>query len=142
MATVGVERVRCFTVAQFQSRQMIGNSQTHSAPKGRVTAGGLSAQQRSLVELMQRHQFGRIENMAVQGGQPVLGLRVKVIQVAHFGSRNASTPISSASDFELKSQVLALFARLGSLPDGTEVKLEFKHGLPFSIEIVHVVGVV
>ena len=120
---------------------MIGNSQTHPVPKGRVTAEGLSAKQRSLMELMRRHQFGRIENMAVQGGQPVLDHQVRIIQVAHLGSRNSATPIARGGDFELKSQVCDLLDRLGSLPDGTEVRLEFRHGLPFSIEIVHIADV-
>ena len=119
----------------------MGNSQTYSGFPRRVTVEGLSTQQRSLLELMQRHQFGRIEKMTVRGGQPILDHQVRVVQVAHLGSRPVVAAIAPSADFELKSQVCDLFDRLGSVPDGTEVRLEFRHGLPFSMEIVHLVGV-
>jgi hypothetical protein len=40
------------------------------------------------------------------------------------------------SQFELKQSVRDLFDELGRLQNGTVVRLEFKHGLPFSLEAV------
>ena len=35
-------------------------------------SGELSAPQRSLLEIMREHQFGRVENMSIRAGQPVV----------------------------------------------------------------------
>jgi hypothetical protein len=41
-------------------------------------------------------------------------------------------------EFQLKRQVFDLFEELESLPDGTVVRLEFRHGLPFLLETTRV----
>ena len=45
----------------------------------------LSPEQRSLVDLMRVHQFGRIDNMAVRAGEPILNSDLKVVRVARLG---------------------------------------------------------
>jgi len=82
---------------------------------------------------MRQHQFGRIENMTVQYGQPILDARVKVVRVTRLGNSNPGSP-PSCEDFELKGSVRHLFMELNRLGNGEVVRLEFRHGLPFLLE--------
>jgi hypothetical protein len=43
-------------------------------------------------------------------------------------------------DFELKNQVRELSRPTASLLNGTEVRIEFRHGLPFLMETVDVIS--
>jgi hypothetical protein len=97
-------------------------------------SGELSAQQRSLLEIMRVHQFGRIENMSIRAGQPVLDQDLKVVRVACLGSESGGTKVPGSDEFELKRSVLDLFDELARLGHGTVVKLEFKRGLPCRLE--------
>src|SRR5258707_12931162 len=94
----------------------------------------LSAQQRSLVDLMREHQFGRVESMSVRAGQPVLNREMTVVRVARLGTNIGNTHFRSAGEFELKVAVRDLFNELRRLQDGIVVRLEFRHGLPFLLE--------
>lgn len=95
----------------------------------------LSAQQRSLLEIMRAHQFGRIENMSIRAGQPVLDQDLKVVRVACLGGESSGTKLPGTDEFELKRAVCDLFDELARLGHGTVVKLEFKRGLPCRLEI-------
>jgi hypothetical protein len=86
------------------------------------------------VELMHEHQFGRIENMSVRDGQPILDSSVNVVRIARLGGESNRTTVTLTYEFELKTQVLDLFAELARLENGTVVRLEFRHGLPFLLE--------
>jgi hypothetical protein len=94
----------------------------------------LSAQQRSLVDLMREHQFGRIVNMPVRAGQPIVDPDVNVVRVARLGAKTRVTKVPRSDEFELKQAVLNLFDELARLQNGVIVKLEFRHGLPHLIE--------
>lgn len=95
----------------------------------------LSPQQRSLVDLMREHQFGRVENMSVRKGQPILDRDAKVVRLVRLGGSVGSNAASGA-EFELKKPVRNLFDELARLGNGTVMTLEFRHGLPFLIEIL------
>jgi hypothetical protein len=82
---------------------------------------------------MRKHQFGRIENLAIQGGQPFLTCGTKVVRIARLGVEEAGF-LPCADDFDLKRPVRNLFEELERLQNGTVVKLEFRHGLPFLLE--------
>jgi hypothetical protein len=45
-------------------------------------SGELSAPQLLLLEIMREHQFGRVENMPVRAGQPILDRDLTVVRVA------------------------------------------------------------
>ena len=82
----------------------------------------MSPRQRCLVELMQEHQFGRIENIPVRAGAPILNIDVKVVRVTHLGG----SPVAKSAlteDFELKCQVRDLLEELERLQDGTVIRL-------------------
>jgi hypothetical protein len=94
----------------------------------------LSPGQRSLVELMHEQQFGRTENMPVRAGEPILNSEAKVVRASRLGGGSDVAKVTSTDEFELKRQVRDLFEELVRLQDGTVVRLEFRHGLPFSLE--------
>ena len=98
-----------------------------------LMAQDLSPGQRTLVELMHEHQFGRIENVPIRQGQPILDSSLNVVRVARFVSRDAAK-VSRSDDFELKRQVRDLFKELARLENGTVIRLEFRYGLPFLLE--------
>ena len=109
-------------------------SQAASSLRAPLMAQDLSREQRSLVDLMHVHQFGRIENMHVRGGQPILGSNVRVVRIARFESGNHRTTSVASNEFELKRSVRYLFGELTRLENGTVIRLEFRHGLPFLLE--------
>jgi hypothetical protein len=99
-----------------------------------LVTGDLSALQRSLVDLMREHQFGRIENMSVCAGQPILDQGVKVVRVTRLSGRSDMPKIASSTEVELKKQVRNLFDELARLGNGGVIRLEFRHGLPWLVE--------
>ena len=116
------------------SQMMTDQSQTVSRFLEPRRADGLSPGQRSLVELMHVHQFGRIENMPVRDGGPIFNSDVKVVRVARLGGGGDAAKVTRTDEFELKRQVRDLFEELERLQDGTVISLEFRHGLPFLLE--------
>lgn len=88
--------------------------------------------QRWLFQIMREHQFGRIENVRVQAGQPFADERVKIVRAARIGGGRVEG--RNTGEFEIKqafSDLLDELARLGTV---TIVKLEFRHGLPCLLE--------
>ena len=83
---------------------------------------------------MREHQFGRVENMPVRAGQPILDRDLKVVRVACLGGESSGTKPPAGDEFELKRAVCELFDELARLGHGTVVKLEFKRGLPCRLE--------
>lgn len=88
-----------------------------------------------LVKLMQRINFGRIENLAIAGGQPVLAPPPRIVREIKLGGENGPRPEAAIDDFALKSQVVELFRTLDDRRDGVIDVLEIKHGLPFRLVI-------
>jgi len=85
------------------------------------------------VDLMREHQFGRIENMSVRAGQPILDQELKVVRVARLGGERGPN-VPGGDEFELKQSVRDLFEELVRLRNGTVIRLEFRHGLPCMLE--------
>jgi hypothetical protein len=82
---------------------------------------------------MQDINFGRIEDLAVCDGEPLLDPRPRVVREVKFGGENGQRPEIESADFALKSQVLELFRHLDDLRNGSVETLVIKHGLPFSM---------
>jgi hypothetical protein len=98
------------------------------------TTRDLSAAQLWLLRTMSERQFGRIEHLEVQRGQPAPGPAMKVVRVAHLGGGSDGAKVPHGEEFELKQAVRDLFAELGRLNNGTVVRLELKRGLPCLLE--------
>jgi hypothetical protein len=105
-----------------------------SRGSSRRRSGELSAPQLLLLEIMREHQFGRVENMLVRAGQPILDRDLKVVRVACLGGESSGTKPPAGDEFELKRVICDLFDELARLGHGTVVRLEFKRGLPCRLE--------
>jgi hypothetical protein len=100
-----------------------------------TTKSSLSDSHRRLVELMQRLNFGRIQNLVVRDGEPVFDPAPKVIQKVKIGGENGPRPELSCGDFLLKKQTVELLEAISDLGEGTVLIIDVKHGLPFAVEI-------
>ncbi|NQU19764.1 MAG: hypothetical protein HQ567_00665 [Candidatus Nealsonbacteria bacterium] len=93
----------------------------------------LTEPHRRLVELMQQVNFGRIENLAVRSGRPVLDPPPRIVREVKFGGQNGARPEASSGNFALKAQVVELLQYIDAMRNGLIEVLEIKHGLPFRI---------
>ena len=89
---------------------------------------------------MRDRQFGRIENMRVEGGQPLLGVGARLVRIARFDRTSRRTLIPDEQEFELKQEICRLFDELTQLQHCIVVRLEFRHGLPLQLETVPLSG--
>jgi hypothetical protein len=92
---------------------------------------GQAEPRRRLVELMQHVNFGRIEGLTIQDGEPVLDPMPWVVNEVKFGGENGPRAELATGDFLLKAQVVELFRCFDRLRDVVIEVLEVKHGLPF-----------
>lgn len=103
-------------------------------PRDGHTKSSLSRPRQHLVGLLQQLNFGRIEDLQVRGGEPVLDPMPVVIREHKFGGDNAARP-EAGRDCKLKNQVGDLMALLDEIGDGIIRVLSFKHGAPFHAEL-------
>lgn len=104
------------------------------------TKAALSEMRRQLVELMQSINFGRIENLTIRDGDPVLEPLPRIVREVKFGGDNGPRPERDVRNFLLKTQVVELFQSLDQIDNGVLVVLEIKHGLPFRMLLVESVA--
>ena len=89
-----------------------------------------------LIEAMQQLSFGRIENLAIQNGEPVFSPPPRLIQDIKLGAgENGPRPELYREDFMLRSSVIELFHHLERIGSGNIAAIEVRHGLPFRIVI-------
>jgi len=112
----------------------VGEQPNRPFKQMRRTSHDLTDAQHRLLQIFRIHQFGRIENLQVQHGEPVLNQRTKVVRVARLGAQRGETEVPVSDDFELKQSFRDLFAALARLQNGTILRLEFRHGLPWLLE--------
>ena len=95
----------------------------------------LSPTLRRLAELIQRINFGRI-TFSVRFGQPDFTRPFRTVRtVKPAGGGNGPRPEAHSSDFEVRKEVVTLFEQVAQAPDGAQVTVEVKHGLPFLIDV-------
>ncbi len=99
------------------------------------TKVSLPEPQRKLVELMQEINHGRIEGLAVRGGNPVLEPRPRVIREIKFCAENGPRAERKIPDYCLKAPVIECLRYLQQVRDGTIETLDVKHGLPFRMTV-------
>jgi hypothetical protein len=101
----------------------------------RRTLGSLTKASQELVAWMQRLEFGRIEHLAIRGGEPILA-SARIVREIKLG---VQTPEQEwpADNFELKLPVIELFERLEEIRDGEIDLIEIRHGLPFRLVLEH-----
>jgi len=91
----------------------------------------LTPPQARLVELMQRLNFGRIEDLHVRNGEPQFDPPPRVFRDVRPGRDNAPRPEAGKADFDLKTEIVDLFVHLEAVGDGVIERIEVQHGLPF-----------
>jgi len=104
------------------------------------TQRGLSEPRRQFVRLMQWLLFGRITNLPVRGGEPVLDPWPRCVREYKLGGENGRHPKYWTDDFLLKEQHVDLFRQFDAIGDGMISVLEVKHGLPFRMELSEPAG--
>ena len=100
-----------------------------------LTKSSLSIPQKRLIETMQEMNFGRIENLAIRGGEPILSPAPRVVKDVKLGSDNGARPELQCDDFALKREHIELFENLRRLGDGVVERIDIKGGLPFRITV-------
>ena len=99
------------------------------------TKKSLSPSRRQLLEVMQRYNFCRIENLEVRSGEPVFLPPPRVTQEIKIGGENGPRPELDREDFFLKAPVIELFEHLIRLCDGKIAVIEVRYGLPFKLTV-------
>lgn len=100
-----------------------------------MTKGSLSAPRRRLLEIMQRLNFGRVDDLEIRNGDPVFNPVPRIVQDIKLGGENGPRPEIDSADFVLKTQVAEFFDHLSRLGNGSVESIEVKHGLPFRLVI-------
>jgi len=100
-----------------------------------VTKASLTSSQQKLLTEMQRINYGRIFDLPVRRGQPVMDPPPRIVREIKFGGENGPRPEASIEDFALKAQVVELFRYMDELQDGVISCIEIQHGLPFRMTV-------
>ena len=106
--------------------------------KATPTKKQLSAPRQLFIEKLQKINFGRIERLVVQDGEPVLNPMPRVVREIKFQAENGPRPEAVKPDFVLKRQVVELFEYFDSLGHGVITSIEVQRGLPFRMTVEEV----
>ena len=99
----------------------------------------LSPARQQLVEMMQEVNFGRIENLEVRDGEPVVAPGPRVLRDVVFGKDNAPNRARRWRDFALKEQVIELFDLFDRERSLRVERLVVQNGLPVRMTVAGVV---
>jgi len=99
----------------------------------------ISEAQKRLLQLMHEVHYGKIEDLVISGGEPVLGLNVKVLRDVKLSGECSRKPILADRDYLDKPQVVEMLRQFRRLGDGVVQLVEIHDGLPFRIHIVEMV---
>ena len=90
----------------------------------------LTPPQARLVDLMQRLNFGRIEDLHVLDGEPLFDPPPRIVRSVKLGRENGPRPEAGNPDFALKAEVIELLTLLEKMGDGVIERIDVQHGLP------------
>ncbi len=106
-----------------------------------LTKSSLSTPQKRLLETMQKMNFGRIEGLAIRGGEPDFTQAPRIVKDVKLGAAdNGARPELESQDFVLKREHIELFENLRLFGHGTVECIEVKSGLPFRLSTVEMRG--
>lgn len=94
----------------------------------------LSISQQKLLELMRQVGYGRINNLTVENGEPVLCLESSIERDLKLEAEDIR--IKMTDDSQLKKKIIKCFDRLGEIEDGFIRKIEIRGGLPIQIQTI------
>ena len=93
----------------------------------------LSHPRQRVVELLQHVNFGKVD-LLVQGAEPILDPRPRIIETRKMGAPNGPRAESELQDFGLKQQLVDLFQTMDEIVDGN-LSITVRHGLPCLVEV-------
>lgn len=105
-----------------------------------VPKSSLPPGRRRLIEMMQALNFGRIEQLSIADGEPVVDPPPKRMREVKFQAENGARPELSLDDFALKAEVRELFDAITEIGDGIIERIEVRHGLPFRMIVAERFG--
>lgn len=95
----------------------------------------LSPAWRGLLELIRRVRFGRIEALAVRGGQPVLDPPPRVVRAVRLAQIGPMRPEPAGAQYPLNRAEIALVAMLSAIGTGLIETIKVHDGLPVALDI-------
>lgn len=95
--------------------------------------------QKRLLQLMQEVHYGRVENLVICNGEPVMGLPVKALRDVKLSGECCRKPIIADREYLNKPQVVEMLRQFKRLGDGVVQLVEIHDGLPFRMHIVDMV---
>lgn len=87
------------------------------------------------IELLQSINFGRVFNVHIKNGEPILTNSTVVEREIKFNGHNGPRQELELKDFLLKQELVEFFDTLQSVNEGFINQIEIKHGLPFLMRI-------
>jgi hypothetical protein len=84
---------------------------------------------------MQEINFGCIEGLQIDEGEPVLTSSLRLIHEFRFGKENGSNRKRVVQDFTLRKEIVELFDYFDREQSITIESLEVQHGLPFRMTV-------
>ena len=100
----------------------------------------LSPARQRLLQLMQKQNFCRIENLHIHNGEPVFDPPPMVLQYLRIGGDNEPNIHIHQKNYVLKQAQVELFQHLDELWDGVVDEIEVRHGLPQHLRIKRAVS--
>jgi hypothetical protein len=97
----------------------------------------LSPARRRLVELMQDVNFGRIEGLVVDAGEPVFEPAPRVLRDIVFGKSNSPNAARGLEDFDLKEQHCELLQHFDQDQSVVIESLVVQNGLPVRMTVAN-----
>ncbi len=104
-----------------------------------VKKAALSPARRRLVELMQEINYGRIENLQIEGGEPIFNPQPTVLRQYLFGKENGPNPYRGVDSFTLKKKVTELFEIFDRELSLSIQELIIDNGLPVRMTVTDAV---
>lgn len=98
-----------------------------------TTLLSLSPARKKLVQQVHSLQFGRIENLRVLNGEPLLDPPPDFVREVKLGRESWPPVQPRTSDYALKSAVEDLFRELDRIGTGVVDCIEVRHGLPVRV---------
>jgi len=112
---------------------------SNEPPEPRWKSSYSPARQR-LIEWMQDLEFGQIEELEIQNGDPVLDPMPRAIRSINFTKVRQAQKPRGGVDFVLKAKIVWLFDELDRRPSAHVRELKIEDGLPVLIRLEDCVG--
>src|SRR5690348_9089075 len=101
-----------------------------------MTKDSLSPGRKRLIEMVERMNFGWIEQLVINDGEPCFGQAHRIVEDVKLNSRPTDDTDLGRDDFTINKEFENLFAQFERLRNGT-VDIEIRHFLPFRLTILH-----